>query len=127
MPSVYWVRVAGDGLSPATAFRPSIGPGISYAPLMISETLGRALIVSPDDAIAAPNVTRLLTAASWQALRDLARTSSPTGAQRNAVNTQLSAVGMLTVTAAMTWAQAIGHIARQVNPAADLESIRINT
>jgi hypothetical protein len=72
-------------------------------------------------------VTRLLTSPTWVGLRDLARTTSPSGAQRNSINTQLSSVGLQTVTAGMTWVQAILHIARQVNPAADFESIRINT
>jgi hypothetical protein len=121
MPSVYWCRVAGDGLTTRSAFRVIIPPGISYAPLMVSPLLGRALFVSPHDSIEAANVIRLLTASTYPALRELARNSAPTGAQRNAINAQLDGVGLQRVTAAMNWAQAIRAISIQVNPVADLD------
>lgn len=119
MTSIFLIDVIGDGQTPATAWRPDVPTGTEYRCLMLHEAKRKALILTPVDTIT--GATRLLQAADTDALRLKARTTNPTAAQRTTINSWLTTNGYSTLPAGVTWAQAIHHIARQVNPAADLE------
>ena len=120
MPGVYLCNVIGDGQSVETAFRPDVPAGTQFVCLMIHEAKAKALILSAADAITHPGVITLVSAATKAQLRELATTTSPNATRRNQINTWLTNNGYQTITAGMTWAQAIHYVARQVNPDADL-------
>jgi hypothetical protein len=120
MASVYLVNVIGDGVTMDTAYRPDVPDGTVYTCLMLHPAKMRALILSPTDAIV--GATRLVQAADVPALRAKAKTTSPTAAQRTTIQTWMTANGYGTLPAGVTWAQVIHFIARQVNPAADLDA-----
>ncbi len=125
MPAVYLTDVAGDGVSSETAFRPSGFDGIPYVCLMIHETKRKALVASPNTVTGA-GTTKLLAAASWPALRTLAKTTNPTANQLNAVKAWLATNGYpVPVAVNPSWWEVIHHVARQVNPSADLDATEI--
>lgn len=120
MTSVYLSNVIGDGASPDTAYRPDVTG--AYTCLMIHEAKRRAVIVSPSDTLSGTGITKLLTGTSLADLRSKARGSNPTNPQRNAVGNWLAANGYAPLPAsAVSWWDVTHHVARQVNPAADLD------
>lgn len=122
MTSVYLTNVTGDGLAPATAYRPDVPAGVSFACLMLHEAKRRALVVSPSDTLSGTGITKLVTGTSLADLRTTAKATNPTAALRTAMNNWLTANGYAPLTAAqVTWWDCIHHIARQVNPVADLD------
>lgn len=121
MPAIYLCSVTGDGVSTATAYRPSLPAGAAYACLMIHEAKSRAMIVSPDNTLTGTGITMLLSDTDWDALRTKAATTNPTAGQRTSLATWLAANSYLPLTAAqVTWLDCIHFVARQVNSAADL-------
>lgn len=122
MPSIHVCDVIGDGLTPETAHRPDLPTDTQYACLMIHEAKAKALIYSAADVITHPGVASLISASTSAGLRQLAATTSPNAPRRAQINTWLTNNGYQTITAGMTWGEAIQFIARQVNPAADLDA-----
>lgn len=120
MTSVYLANVTGDGLTPDTAYRPDVtGP---FVCLMIHEAKSKAVIVSPSDTLTGTGITKLVTGTSLDDMRTKARTTNPTSTQRTNINNWLSANGYTALPAeAVTWWDCVHHVARQVNPAADLD------
>lgn len=126
MPAVYLCNVIGDGVSTTTAYRPNVPAGTQFACLMIHEVKARAIIVSTDNTLSGTGITMLLSDTDWAALRIKAATTNPTAGQRTNLSTWLSANGYLPLTAAqVTWLDCIHFIARQVNPAADLDLTQV--
>lgn len=123
MTSVYACNVVGTGTA-ADPYRASItGP---HACLMIDPTKAKALVVSPSDTLSGTGISPLLTAASWPALVEAARTTNPTTAQRSALNNWLAGGGYTALPAsAVSWWDCLHHAARQVNPAADLAATMV--
>lgn len=120
MTSVYLTNVTGDGASPATAYRPDATG--SFACLMIHETKRKAVIVSPSDTLTGTGITKLVTGTSVDDLRTKARSTNPTATQRTAMNNWLTTNTYTPLpAAAVSWWDCIHHIARQVNPAANLD------
>jgi hypothetical protein len=118
--SIYVCNVVGDGVTPETAYRPSFPSPFSC--LFIDQARGKGLIISPDDSATGTGVNRLVQAPTLTALRNKAKTTNPTGAQRTALNTWLTNGGYQPLTTQTTWAECIHFAARQVNPAADLDA-----
>jgi hypothetical protein len=124
MPSVYLTNVTGDGVSTFTAHRPDI-PAASFACLMIDETSGRALIVSPDNSLSGSGVLLLASGATWEEMEASTRQTKPNPPKLSQINTWLTSSGYQPVTSDMTWNEIVHFIARQVNPAADLATTRV--
>jgi hypothetical protein len=115
--SVYLANVTGDGLTPETAYRPSGFDSQACAILMLDTVRGKCLVVSGNDNNAAVGVTKLVSAASFAALRTLAATTNPTAAKRTAINTWLTGAGLTPLGAGqVTWQDCVEFVGRQVNP-----------
>jgi hypothetical protein len=121
MASVYLANVTGDGQSTGTAWRPDIPVGARFVLLMLDEVAGRCVFASTDDALSGTGILLLATGASWDDLRANTRQTSPNTPRRNQINTWLTDAGYQPITSDMTWFDAVQFIARQVNPAADLD------
>lgn len=121
MTAIYLCNVIGDGQTAASAFRPAITTAQPWSALMVHEAKAKALILAKDDAIADVGAVQLVAGATLADLRQTARTTNPSGARRTTINTWLTANGYLPLPAGTNWLQTIHHIARQVNPAADLD------
>jgi hypothetical protein len=120
MATVYLADVTGDGVSPETAFRPSIPAGTRYVTIMLDQVKMKCLIASPNDTLVAAGVIQLLTGTTFETLRSASGQTTVPNGKRNAINTWLNTNGYLPIAAGLTWLNAIHFIARQVNPAADL-------
>lgn len=124
MSSIYLCDVVGDGQSPATAYRPDLPAGANFVALMVHEGKRKAVVLADDDTLSGTGVRRLVTAPTVTQLRAQARTTNPTATQRSVVANWLSANGYAALPAsAVSWLDVIHHVARQVNPAADLDVI----
>lgn len=125
MPSIYLTNVVGTGGStPDTAYRPNITTQGRWVVLMIHEAKAKAIVVAQDDTISGAGITKLLTGTNLADLRQKAKTTNPSGAQRTAMATWLSTNGYQPLTAAQTtWWECLHFIARQVNPSADLDLV----
>ena len=90
---------------------------------MISGALGKAIVRSNDDTLESlPGTRRLLQGNTWALLRSRSRTVSPNSATRTAIDTWCTNAGLTVLPAgAVTWRDVILHVARQVEPAADLD------
>lgn len=126
MTTVYAAHVTGDGLSPATAFRPAGFDGLRWVILMLDQNRSRCLLVSSSDTVTGPNVVSLVTGASWSALLSWARATSPPAHERNVLGTWISSAGLTALTSSqVNWFDCLTYVARQVNPAADLSATDI--
>lgn len=120
MASLYLTNVTSR--PPAEDFTPAITTTGRWVALLIDTVKGKALIVAADDAIADPGVTKLLTGTSLANLRSKAKATNPTAPQRTAMQTWLVNNGYQPLDAgAGSWWECVHAIARQGNPAADLD------
>lgn len=126
MASIYIASVLGDGLSPSTAFRAAGFDGISHTVLMIDEARSVAMVASGVDTVIGAGITLLLTGPTWDELRANGKRNTPNPSQRRAFNTWLTGGGLEPLTAAQTtWEECVLYAARQVNPAANLDTIYV--
>lgn len=119
MASLYLANVTGNGLTPATAWRPSGFDGQRFTVLMVDEIKGRCVVYSPTDTITGVGITRILNAANRPGLIAFAQNNSPSVAQLNTVRTWCTNAGYTPPTMD-TWWNVVHFVARQVNPTADL-------
>lgn len=121
MPTVFFTTVNGDGLSTGTAYRPDTQA--AFACLSVDPVRLRAVVIGPDTA---PGEA-LVSGTDMASLRSNASSSGPNTPRRNAINALLTSAGYNALPAGtLTWVDVIHHIARQVNPVADLTAAGIS-
>jgi len=123
MASVYLAEADGDGLSTTSGFRPPVPTGTPYVIMFLDPVSKGTCFVSSDDTLTGPTLMRVLTGTTWSDLRIVARGSSVPSPRKTELNTWATNHGLTPVPPGTTdWRDAILHICRQVEPAAELDT-----
>lgn len=122
MATLYTTNVKGPGDGRDYSY-PNGFATLPYITLMLNPARPAVMLVSTEDKVTAPTVKALFTAPTLADLKTYARTTVPTAGELRLLNNWANSAGLTDAPAGSTWLEAVNFIARQVDAAADLESV----